>query len=106
MKDKFINLVSEMQNDYGALGGCLLIDDNGNKVKGIETAKHGDQVFITEEILRQWLNGKGRYPIEWGTLVKCLRVAGLNIVADYIDDKLTQRQQQQPLSGMCPFPSL
>lgn len=95
-----------MQNYYGTFGGCLLIDDNGNKVKGIEKTKQGDQVLITEEILRRWLNGEGRYPIEWGTLVKCLRHAELNVVADYIDDKLTQRQQHQSPSGMCPFPSL
>lgn len=104
-EDEFINLVTEMQNDYGNLGGCLLKDDSGSTVKGIETAKKGDPVLITEEILRQWLNGKGRHPYTWETLVKCLQEAELNVVADYIDGALTKRRQQSPKSRMFHFPS-
>ena len=113
VKDGVQDIVAEIQNDYIRLGGCLLEDEGGNKVHGIEIAKH-DPVAITEEILRQWRQGKGKEPVTWQTLVDCLREAQLNVAADDIESALSQEaesnvpvstsssmgQKQQPTSCM------
>ena len=115
MNNGFKDIVVEIQNDYKHFGTLLLEDESGNVVKGIEKAsKDGLPVDITVEILRQWLQGRGRLPVTWQTLVKCLRDAKLNVAADYIGYALIQEdgsdvpvspgsfmgQQQQPTSCM------
>ena len=106
MKDGVKDIVAEIQNDYIRLGGCLLKDGSGNKVRGIEKAERGVPVEITEEILRQWLQGKGKKPVTWQTLVDCLQEAQLNVAADDIEGALSSSstgQKQQPTSCMCRF---
>ena len=73
MKDQFENIVAAIQNDYEHFGIQLLEDSNGVRIKGIEKSNRGDSVAITVEILRQWLQGKGRTPVTWQTFVECLR---------------------------------
>ena len=94
--------MAEIQDDYKQWGMQLLKDSNGLKIKGIEKAKHGDPVDITDEILQQWLKGKG-LAVTWETLIKCLQDAKLNVAAGYIESALSQErppmgQQSQPLS--------
>ena len=45
---------------------------------------HGDVIRINREIFQMWLQGSGRHPITWGTLVQCLWDAELNNLADEI----------------------
>ena len=97
--------MAEIQNDYESLGIQLLNDSYGLRVKSIETAQRGDPFRITVVILRQWLQGKGRLPVTWQTLVECLRDANLHVVASYIEDVFSQEspsmgQLQQPSSCM------
>ena len=122
MNNEFKDIVTEIQNDHKHFGTLLLKDDSGNVVKGIEKAsKNGDPVDITVEILRQWLQGKGKLPVTWQTLVECLRDAKLNVAADYIEGALFQEgrsnvpvstgtftgpeQQQQSISCTLVFPN-
>ena len=114
VKDGLQDIVAEIQNDYIRLGRCLLEDEGGNKVHGIEKAKRDDPVAITEEILRQWRQGKGKEPVTWRILVDCLREAQLNVAADDIEGALSQEsasnvpvstssstgQKQQPILCM------
>ena len=74
----------KFKNDYEKFGIQLLQDDNGAIVAGIERKKRGDPGDIMVEILRQWLQGKGRKPVTWWTLVECLEDTNLHVVADYI----------------------
>ena len=114
VKDGVKDIVAEIQNDYIHLGGYLLEDEGGNKVHGIEIAKHYIPLAITEEILRQWRQGKGKEPVTWRILIDCLREAQLNVAADDIEGALSQEsesnvpvstssstgQKQQPTSCM------
>ena len=67
-----MDLAEEIGADYEKFGTLLLEDKKGNKVKNIKVAERGDPVGITVEILKQWLQGKGRKPVTCNTLVKCL----------------------------------
>ena len=83
MKDESIDIAEKIGTDYELFGTLLLNDDDGTKVKNIEISKHGDPVHITVEILKQWLQGKGKKPITRRTLMNCLRDTGLNVLADH-----------------------
>ena len=89
VKDRFIDIAKKIATEYKLFGTQLLKDSDGNEVCIIEM-KHGDPVDITVEILKQWLQGKGKMPITWQTLVKCLRDTGLNVLADIIESSLSE----------------
>ena len=83
------DIVAEIQNDYSHFGTILLEDKNGNIVKGIEKAKREDPVDVTVEIVRQWLQGKGRKPVTWQTFAECLKEANLYVAAEDIERALS-----------------
>ena len=89
VKDSFIDIAEEIATDYKHFGTLLLNDDGGSKVSNIEM-KHEDPVDITFEILKQWLQGKGRMPVTWQTLVNCLRELKLHVLADSIQSSLSK----------------
>ena len=88
-KDSFIDIAERIATDYKRFGTHLLKDSDGSKVRIIEM-KHQDPVDITVEILEQWLQGRGRMPITWQTLVQCLRDTELNVLADNIESTLSE----------------
>ena len=103
-----MDLAEEIGADYEKFGTLLLEDKKGNKVKNIKVSKRGDPVEITVEItveiLKQWLQRKGRKPVAWQTLVKCLRDTDLNALQ--ITWKVycqKSRIQTKPLQKNCKF---
>ena len=80
----------EIGTDYEKFGTFLLEDKKGNTVDSIAKSKHYVTVDITVEILKHWLHGKGRKPVTWQTLVKCLRDMKMNVLADNIESSLSE----------------
>ena len=66
-----------------------------NKVKNIKVLERDDLLLITVEILRQWLQGKGKKPVTWQTLVICLQDTGLYVLAENIDDSLSEHNESK-----------
>ena len=66
-----------------------------NKVKNIEVSERDDLLLITVEILRQWLQGKGKKPVTRQTLVTCLQDTGLYVLAKNIDDSLSEHNDSK-----------
>jgi len=93
LKDGYINIAEEIANDYNNFGILILDDKKGSKVAAIAKTKNDDS--ITVEILRQWLQGKGRMPVTWLTLVKCLQDTGLKVLADDIKGALSQEDESK-----------
>ena len=91
MKNGFLDIAAEVGTDYQLFGTLLLNDKNGNKIKNIEFSKLGDVLRINVEILQQWLQGKGRKPVTWQMLVKCLQEANLNVLAEKMKSSLLQQ---------------
>ena len=85
-----MDLAIEIGPEYEKFGTLLLEDEMGNKVNSIVKSKHYIPVDITVEILKQWLQGKGRKPVTWQTLVKCLRDMKMHVLADNIENSLSE----------------
>ena len=60
VKNGHIDIPEEIGADYEKFGTLLLEDKSGNKVKNIKVSECDDLLLITVEILRQWLQGKGK----------------------------------------------
>lgn len=69
-----INIPEQIGKEYTTFGTFLL-----------ESAKTQTATEINVTILREWINGKGQEPFTWDSLVKCLRDAELNGLADDIE---------------------
>ena len=66
-------------------------------MKTIERSERGDSLRITVEILRQWLQGNGKLPVSWQTLVQCLQNSNLNVISDSIETSLLEHSLSNDL---------
>ena len=95
VKNGHTDIAQEIGTNYEKFGILLLEDKEGSIVDSIAKSKRGDPVDITVEILRQWLQGKGRRPVTWQTLVTCLNNTGLYVLAEKIDDLLSEHNESK-----------
>ncbi len=65
-------------------GIFLLNDDIGSVVEALVLQHREDSMAINMAILRKWMEGVGRQPVTWQTLVEALRDSELNTLADDI----------------------
>ena len=63
----------------------MLDDHNGARIQSIAYKYRDDSEEINMEVLRQWINGRGKHPITWGTLSEVLRDIELNTLAGEIE---------------------
>lgn len=71
---------------YKKFGIILLNDSDGRTVDTISTNEKGDAEDINIEILKRWVQGAGRQPATWRTLVQVLKLSGLRALAKEIED--------------------
>ena len=76
-----VNLVEKIAVKYCDFGTLLLEDDCGDQVGVLEQEFRGKPLAITRQILILWLQGKGRQPTSWATLVAVLLDIGLRKLA-------------------------
>ena len=93
MKNAFIDIVVHIGPDYEKFGTLLLEDKYGNYITMIRASERDDPLRIVPEILKQWLQGKGRTPVTWQTFVSCLRDTKLNVLADKIENSLLKHDR-------------
>ena len=96
-----IQIKSKIGSDYTELGICLLNDDDGKVLQEIkhDYAHAKDRV---DAILSRWLRGKwrryGQKTNTWGTLIDCLNIAELHVLADNIESLLCDSAQKRASS--------
>jgi len=88
--NKWINIAKEIGNRYKYFGTHLLEDKYGQKVKSMESKHHSDPSEINLLILEEWLNGRGKQPVTWATLIEVLHDSELPILANKISTVLCQ----------------
>ena len=86
-KEGTINVPKQISTNYLTFGILLLNDETGAEVNRIVLKHHEDAEQINLEILRLWIEGKGK-PLSWDALIDVLRATGLDILAGDIKDNL------------------
>ncbi len=81
------NIFKEIGTRYSDFGTLLLEDNTGAVIQGLERQCGIDSFRINREILSGWIQGEGRKPVTWATLIGVLRDIGMNTLADDIEDK-------------------
>jgi len=84
-KTTHINVVEQIGTHYSSLGPFLLNDNTGAITKAIESQYKLDAFSINHEILSRWLQGKGKTPVSWRTLIDTLKTIKLSTLAENIE---------------------
>ena len=87
-----IKIIQEIGINYHNLGIRLLNDGTCAVTNAIEAQYRPDVNRITETILQKWLQGPGREPKSWNTLITVLREIELKVLAQDIKDNLSQEE--------------
>ena len=82
-----INILEQIGSRYEQLGVMLLEDTTGAVTEAIIKCSH-DASEINLHIFKQWIQGKGKKPIEWSTLIEVLNDIGLSKLANEIEHTL------------------
>ena len=82
-----MNIAKEVGGDYQRFGQFLLRDDTGNICKRISQS-NSDETFINRAILKLWVQGKGKQPAQWMTLLDVLRGIEMTALANRIEHNL------------------
>ena len=86
-RDGELNLAQIVGDDYPSFGQFLLHDDTGAVCKSI--ANNGsDTTSINHDILGLWLQGKGKLPVQWSTIIEVLRGIEMNALATALEQNL------------------
>ena len=85
-----INIIQRIAGKSHILGICLLKDRNGDITKNIEDKYKDDKCRIAEEIIHTWLEGTGKTPQSWATLVTVLREIQMDALAHEIEQSIAQ----------------
>ena len=84
-----VNIMECIGTNYKMLGTLLLNDDTGAKTAAIIEECRGNAPRINYEVLQQWIQGRGRQPVTWDTLVGVLRGLKLSELANTIESALS-----------------
>ena len=84
-----VNIIECIGTNYEMLGTLLLNDDTGAKTAAIIEDCRGNAPTINYKVLQQWIQGRGRQPVTWDTLVGVLRRINLSELANTIESALS-----------------
>ena len=77
-----MNIPQQIGANYFAFGILLLNDHTGAVVGSLELKCLKDPFQIKVEILQKWINGEGKKPVTWRTLLECLKDIGMSTLAE------------------------
>ena len=83
-----ISVLDHIGTNYWKLGILLLDDATGADTQAIIEHHHEDAIKINLQIFRKWIEGKGKLPVEWSTLVEVLKDIGLSELAIKMEQTL------------------
>ena len=83
-----LNIAQEIGEDYQRFGHFLLNDNTGSVRKRIAHISNGDTTAINQTLLSQWVQGKGRRPVQWTILIDTLRRVEMTKLANKIEQDL------------------
>ena len=78
----------EIGQAYRQFGRSLLNDEDGTITDGIAAETNNDAVAINDQIFSLWLQGQGRHPVQWSTLIHTLREIDMHDLASHMEQNL------------------
>ena len=75
--------------NYEMLGTLLLNDDTGVITTAIIEEYQKNAFKINHKVLQKWIQGQGRQPVTWVTLIEVLRSVNLSQLAGTVEDSLS-----------------
>lgn len=78
---KGINIIESIGAKYNAVGTLLLEDEDGVKMEAIVISQYQKVPNINHHILSTWLQGGGKKPVTWSTLIDVFKKVGLTRLA-------------------------
>ena len=87
-KNGTMDIIQRIGTYHTVFGIFLLNDENGVITAAIAQQRMGNAHQINQEVLMKWLQGQGRHPVSWKTLVDVLKSINLNVLAADIGDSL------------------
>ena len=81
---RVVSIPVQIAAKYVQFGAFLLDDRDGSTVENMAHKHPNNLEQINTEILREWLNGSGKQPVTWATLVEVLNDIKLSTLADEI----------------------
>lgn len=88
MAGRNVNLVEIIGDKYMMFGVLLLEDDTGNRITAFDDEFKCNAEKINFRVLKLWVEGKGRLPVTWATLVTVLKDIGLVRLAKDIEARI------------------
>ena len=83
-REKIINIPLEICLMFYPFGTLLLDADSWARVNSIVFKHKEDVQQINKDILQQWIEGKGKKPVTWKTLIDVLKDVELTALAEDI----------------------
>ena len=83
-----VNVLERVGTHYWKLGILLLEDATGEVTQAIIEHHHEDATKINLQIFQKWIQGKGKLPVEWSTLIEVLKDIGLSEIAIEMEQTL------------------
>ena len=83
-----LKLAEKIGVRYTEFGVVLLDDIDGSKITAIEREFGRNSSDINCHIFQLWLQGKGKQPVTWATLIAVLRDIEMNQLAKSIEESL------------------
>ena len=91
-----VNIVQQIGTHYHVMGPLLLRDDTGAVTSAIISQHQRDAALINQEIMTRWLQGQGKLPVSWSTLIDVLKGVELTELSHLIQESLTSSTAQIP----------
>ena len=83
-RERRINIPQEISTKCHQFAVLLLEDSTGARIRSMEQKHSNSTEEINMNIFEQWIEGKGRKPVTWRTLVEVLYDVQLISLADDI----------------------
>ena len=83
-----VNIAKRIGADYNLLGIFLLQDEVGTITDAIADEHHHNAFKVNYHILKQWIQGGGKQPVQWSTLIDVLEKIELSVLAKKIKENL------------------
>ena len=83
-----IRIADQIGANFLTFGTLLLEDDTGAITNAIATRHQNNANAINQDILTRWLQGQGKKPVNWASLLEILEDVGLPELAQTVKDNL------------------